>query len=234
MAPPSPSDDALTDLLEVQPLVVGPFQSNCFIVRGRDGSGFVVDPGDEAPRIIGELERLGIRPAAVLLTHAHVDHVTGVAGIVDRFDIPVYLHPDDRELYDRSAQQAAMFGLRVDPPPPPDGTFMHGQELEVAGIPLRVRHAPGHSPGGVVIHTGREAFVGDCVFAGSIGRTDLPGGDTGTLMSSIRDQILSLPTDTVLYTGHGPATTVGREADSNPFLSGPGSLLAAWEDGRLR
>jgi len=203
-------------------------------VRGSDDRGFIVDPGDEAPRILETIAALGIQLEAILLTHAHVDHVTGVAGIVADREIPVYLHPDGRQLYDQTAGQAAMFGLSVEPPPPPDRTLSHGQELDIAGVRLRVRHAPGHSPGGVVIHTDREAFVGDCVFAGSIGRTDLPGGDTGVLMASIRDQILTLPPDTVLYTGHGPSTTVSAEASSNPFLAGPGSLLAAWEEGRLR
>jgi len=175
-----------------------------------------------------------LHAAAVVLTHAHVDHVTGVAGIVGRYGCPVYLHPADRPLYEAAAGQAAMFGLRVDPPPPPDRELTDGETLDLAGIRLGVRHAPGHSTGGVVLHTEREAFVGDCVFAGSIGRTDLPGGDTGTLMESIRDQILTLPPETVLYTGHGPHTTVRAEADANPFLAGPGSLMAAWEEGRLR
>ena len=203
-------------------------------MRGDAGEGLVIDPGDEAERIAATLDEMSIRPVAVLLTHAHVDHVTGVAGIVDRYGIPVYLHGADRPLYEAAAGQAAMFGLQVDPPPPPDRELTDGQELDLAGVRLAVRHAPGHSPGGVVLHTDCEAFVGDCLFAGSIGRTDLPGGDTGTLLASIRDTILALPPDTVLYTGHGPATTVRAEAESNPFLAGPGSLMAAWEEGRLR
>jgi glyoxylase-like metal-dependent hydrolase (beta-lactamase superfamily II) len=232
--PRSPSDDPQIDSLEVLSLVVGPFQSNCFLVRGDAGKGLIIDPGDEAGRIVVALDEMSIEPVAVLLTHAHVDHVGAVAGIVNRYGVPVYLHPADRSLYDAAAGQAAMFGVRVDPPPPPDHELTDGQVLDLAGVRFSVRHTPGHSPGGVVLHTDREAFVGDCVFAGSIGRTDLPGGDTGTLLASIREHILTLPPDTVLYTGHGPATTVQAEADSNPFLAGPGSLMASWEQGRLR
>ncbi len=113
-----------------------------------------------------------------------------------------------------------MFGLQVDPQPIPDQSLTDGQVLRFGPIQLEVRHAPGHSPGGVVFVGQDIAFVGDCVFAGSIGRTDLPGGDTGTLLRSIRERILTLPAQTILYTGHGPTTTVAREAASNPFLVG--------------
>lgn len=182
----------------------------------------IIDPGDEAERISEVLEAWGAEPDAILLTHAHLDHITAVGELVGRFDCPVYLHPADLDLYRAAPAQAAMFGLRVSPQPVPDRELADGQELRFGSIELTVRHAPGHSPGGVVFIGHSSAFVGDCVFAGSIGRTDLPGGDTRTLLASIREQILSLPGDTVLYSGHGPATTVAREAASNPFLIGPG------------
>ncbi len=162
----------------------------------------------------------GAEPAAILLTHAHIDHVAAVGPLVRVHSVPVYLHPDDLALYEAASQQAAAFGLEIEPPPPPDQDLSHGQKLSLAGIQLEVRHAPGHSPGGVVLCTDGRAFVGDCVFSGSIGRTDLPGGDTATLLRSIREQILQLPGSTILHTGHGPDTNVEREALTNPFLTG--------------
>lgn len=207
--------------LEVRRLVVGPFQSNCYLVR-KSGSDqmLLIDPGAEAERIAAELERWAATPAAILLTHGHVDHVGAVAEMVERYGSPIYLHPAARLLYDQAAEHAATFGFRVRQPPPPDQSFEHGQRLQLAGLNLEVRHAPGHSPGGVVLVTEGHAFVGDCVFAGSIGRTDLPGGDATLLMRAIREQILTLPADTILCSGHGPETTVAREAATNPFLTG--------------
>jgi glyoxylase-like metal-dependent hydrolase (beta-lactamase superfamily II) len=180
----------------------------------------VIDPGADPDRIADVLDSHGVIPAAILLTHAHLDHMTAVGGLVERYSCPVYLHPADLDLYRAAPQQAAMFGLQVESQPVPDRTLTDGQVLGFGPIRLGVRHAPGHSPGGVVFVGQDFALVGDCVFAGSIGRTDLPGGDTGTLLRSIREQILTLPPQTILYTGHGPATSVAREAASNPFLVG--------------
>lgn len=207
-------------MVEIRRLTLGPFQSNCYLVATDPGPGvLVVDPGDEDPAIDAALSEMG-DPAAILLTHAHLDHVAGVARLKTRHDVPIYLHPADRPLYDRFADQAASFGLPASPLPAPEEELADGQRLEVAGIRLEVRHAPGHSPGGVVLAADGFAFVGDCIFAGSIGRTDLPGGDLSTLMTSIREQILTLPEETVLLSGHGPETTVSVEARSNPFLTG--------------
>lgn len=210
--------------LEVRCVPVGPFQANCFLARS-GAESVVVDPGAEPERIAALLEAWDTTPAAILLTHAHVDHVGGVAGLSKRFDAPVYLHAADLPLYERATEHGAMFGVGVEAPPPPDAWLEHGQQLEFGPIAFEVRHAPGHSPGGVVFVGSGEAFVGDCIFAGSIGRTDLPGGDTETLLTSIREQILTLPAETTLYSGHGPATTVAAEAESNPFVgrgAGPG------------
>ncbi|MBK5097133.1 MAG: MBL fold metallo-hydrolase [Gemmatimonadetes bacterium] len=208
--------------LEVLTLPVGAFQANCHLLRSRgpDGAVLVIDPGAEPERIASALDAWGVVPAAILLTHAHLDHVTAVGGLVERYSCPVYLHPADLELYRAAPQQALMFGLQVEPQPLPDRTLSDRQLLKFGTIQLQVRHAPGHSPGGVVFEGHGTAFVGDCVFAGSIGRTDLPGGDTETLLTSIREQILTLPGQTVLHSGHGPSTTVEREAGSNPFLVG--------------
>ncbi len=196
---------------------MGPFQANCFLVRSGEDI-VIIDPGAEPERIVNLLEAWEAEPLAIVLTHAHVDHVGGVAGLVRRFGVPVHLHAADLPLYERAAEHGAMFGVPVESPPPPDRWLEHGQTLDLGSIGFEVRHAPGHSPGGVVLVSAKEAFVGDCVFAGSIGRTDLPGGDTGTLLSAIREQILTLPPETKLYCGHGPATTVGAEAESNPFV----------------
>jgi glyoxylase-like metal-dependent hydrolase (beta-lactamase superfamily II) len=195
-------------------------------VRHRDepGRALIIDPGDEAERISSVLDAWGAEPEAILLTHAHLDHITAVGELVSRHGCPVHLHPSDLELYRAAPGQASMFGLRVHPQPLPDRELTHGQQLRFGPMEFTVRHAPGHSPGGVVFVGHSVAFVGDCVFAGSIGRTDLPGGDTRTLLGSIRDQVLTLPGDTILYSGHGPATTVAREAASNPFLVGLGEV----------
>ncbi|MFQ5889581.1 MAG: MBL fold metallo-hydrolase [Gemmatimonadota bacterium] len=207
--------------ISVLRLTLGPVQSNCYLIRCDSGSeAVVIDPGAEGVRIRDALAGLGAEPVAVLLTHAHMDHVGAVAEIVRSAGVPVYLHPADLPLYERATEQAAAFGLHVEQPPPPDHELSHGQILELGGIRIEVRHTPGHSPGGVVFFSGEEAFVGDCIFAGSIGRTDLPGGDASTLLRSIRAQILTLPPRTILYSGHGPETTVEREAASNPFLTG--------------
>lgn len=207
--------------LEIRALALGPFQANCYVVR-RAGArrALLIDPGAEADRVRKALAAWGATPVALLLTHGHADHVGAVAELTADDGPPVYLHPDDRPLYERAPEQAAAFGIRVAPPPPPDVELRDGERLELAGIPLEVRHAPGHSPGGVVLVTDGHAFVGDCLFQGSIGRTDLPGGDTRTLLRSIRERILELPPKTVVWPGHGPRTTVGREASTNPFLTG--------------
>lgn len=207
--------------IEVRRLVLGPIQANGYLVRREaDRAAIVIDPGAEPGTVIEALEEEDARPEAILLTHAHLDHVGGVAGVRRRWEVPIYLHPAGRDLYDAALDQAAAFGLEIEQPPPPDRALADGQVLELAGLSLEVRHAPGHSPGGVVFSLPGHAFVGDCIFAGSVGRVDLPGGDAGTLLRSIREKILTLPEDTVLWPGHGPETTVGREAETNPFLTG--------------
>lgn len=207
--------------IDVRGLTVGPVESNCYLARLPGASrAVVVDPGAEAGRIVSALDEWGAEPTAILLTHGHMDHVGAVAALVREFDVPVHLHPDDRTLYDGAPEHAAAWGLEIAQPPPPDRELTHGQTVREAGIELEVRHAPGHSPGGVVFVVDGHAFVGDCVFAGSVGRVDLPGGDGDTLLASIREQILGLPAGTVLWPGHGPKTTVEREARTNPFLAG--------------
>lgn len=167
------------------------------------------------------LEEKSLKLAAILLTHAHVDHIEGVAKLYRHSEVPIYLHGDDRRFYEAAPLQAVQFGMRVDPLPPADEKLTHGQKLTFGEVRFEVRHTPGHSPGHVILYNEKAAvaFVGDVVFNGSIGRTDLPGGDFQQLMRSIRQQVLSLPGSTTLYSGHGPPTTVSHERDHNPFLA---------------
>lgn len=198
------------------------FGQNAYLVRcTRTGEQFAIDPGGEAEAMAAAIEEGGGRLAGIVLTHAHVDHIEGVAALVARVPAPIHLHPADRGLYDMAAQQAAMFGQRIAPPPPPDRELADGQVLELGACAFEVRHVPGHCPGHVLLHSAEAglALVGDVVFAGSIGRTDLPGGSFDQLMRSIRERVLTLPDETRLLTGHGPETTVGRERATNPFLA---------------
>jgi hydroxyacylglutathione hydrolase len=179
----------------------------------------VIDPGDEGPRIASVIRDAGGDVAAILLTHAHLDHVGAVAHVVREFGAPVYLHPDDRPIYDQAVEHGLRYGLRLEEPPPPDVALVEDESVVFDDLEFRVLATPGHSPGSVTFIGGPGAFVGDAVFAGSIGRTDLPGGDTETLLDAIVTKILSLPPQTVLIPGHGPETTVAAESATNPFLA---------------
>ncbi len=202
-------------------LTTGSFQENGFIVAD-DASqeAVVVDPGEEAELFLKRLETENLRLNAVWLTHAHLDHILGVATVVERTGVSVHLHPADRPLYDAAANQGAWFGMQVDPPPPPEHELQAGDILSVGRYRFTVRHVPGHSPGSVAFIGHGIAIVGDALFAGSVGRVDLPGGDGATLLESIRRELMVLPDETIVYSGHGPETTVGRERSSNRFLTG--------------
>ncbi len=208
--------------LHVEPFVSPAFAQNGYVVWQDDATFAVaVDPGADAGRMADYLADNGLFCEAILLTHAHLDHIEGVAELVGRTGAATYLHADDLVLYERVQQQAAMFGLEAQRQPAVDNTLEHGQRLRFGAIELEVRHVPGHSPGHVLFYSaaGGFALVGDVVFAGSIGRTDLPGGSMSTLLRSIRSHVLTLPAETVLYSGHGPATSVERERVGNPFLA---------------
>lgn len=212
-------------LIEVFP--VGPIQANCVLV-GDPASGIlaVVDPGADAARIMERVAATGFEVAMVLHTHGHVDHAAGTGHLVELLGrpVPVGLHREELELYHNLPVQAAMFGLPSAAPPEPTLWLEHGQRLELGGLTLEVRHTPGHSPGGVsfLLDGGPErvVVVGDVLFAGSIGRTDLWGGSFPVLERSIREQLYSLPDDTRVVCGHGPDTTVGEERRTNPFVQG--------------
>lgn len=203
----------------------GDLGENGYLVELDDsGSGVAIDPGAAVPSMTRHLQKEGLSLDAILLTHAHLDHVEGLPHLREHFPhAPIYLHPDDHLLYQGVDAQARAFNLPlVGPLPPTDRTLAHGEVLTFQGVEFQVRHAPGHAPGHVIFILAREevAFVGDVIFRGGIGRADLMGGDLYQLMDSIRNQVLTLPDETTLFTGHGPETTVGWERKTNPFLVG--------------
>jgi hydroxyacylglutathione hydrolase len=209
----------------IESQAVGPFFKNGFVV-GCDATreAVIIDPGDEVASLLAFADRNGLVIGRILLTHAHVDHVTGVAAAKRALNAPIYLHKDDLFLYERVVEMGALFGLHVEPQPPIDRFYTAAEVIPFGRYEARVHHTPGHCPGGVCLQIGeagrpgKELFVGDTLFAGSIGRTDLPGGDYSTLIASIRNVLLPLGDDAVVHSGHGPDTTIGEERRKNPFL----------------
>ncbi|MFL5487550.1 MAG: MBL fold metallo-hydrolase [Gemmatimonadaceae bacterium] len=211
--------------MDVQTITVGAFQENCYlVVDERSNRAVIVDPGSEGDRLVAAVDQSGAKLDAVWITHAHVDHVGAIASIKKKWDVPIYLHPLDRRLYDAAARQAEMYGVPFEEPPPPDREFADGQRLELGDIEMTVLHAPGHAPGHVVIHGNGIALVGDCLFAGSIGRTDLPLSNPPQLAATL-EKISALPAETVVYPGHGMDTTIGQERLTNPFLNGTARIV---------
>jgi hydroxyacylglutathione hydrolase len=217
----------------------GAFQANCYLVAAGEGEPCViVDPGQDAEEPVAEaLRKYRLSPVAALLTHGHFDHVFSVAPICDGNDIPAWIHPDDREMLSDpmkgiSTQGLSLFGGRLEMREPAEvRDLTDGVELDLAGLRLTVDHMPGHTQGSVAFHTtidegGRVMFAGDTLFAGSIGRTDLPGGDMAMMTETLRTKILPLADDTVVLPGHGGSTTIGRERASNPFLLDLGDQLS--------
>jgi hydroxyacylglutathione hydrolase len=207
--------------IEIRPFVAPAFGQNAYLLRRHDrADAIVVDPGGQHSAVRAALTADGLEAAAILLTHAHIDHVEGVPALRQATGAAIWLHPADRPLYDHAEQQATLFGMRIAQLPAPDHDLEHGQVLQLAGLSLEVRHVPGHSPGHVIFYMAEAdaAIVGDVIFQGSIGRTDLPGGDFARLIRNIREQVFSLPPETELHPGHGPPTTVDHEQMTNPFL----------------
>jgi glyoxylase-like metal-dependent hydrolase (beta-lactamase superfamily II) len=209
----------------IESQAAAPFFKNGFVVgcdETRDA--VLIDPGDEVAGLLAFAERRALTIRHILLTHAHVDHVTGVGPAKRALGVPIYLHRDDLFLYERAVQQGTMFGLTVEPPPPPDVFYTPNQIIAFGRYEARPHHTPGHCPGGVCLQigpkgqAGDQLFVGDTLFAGSIGRTDLPGGDYDTLIRSIRTVLFSFGDAAEVYPGHGPKTTIGHERRTNPFL----------------
>lgn len=205
----------------VHVMEVGPLAVNAFIVEDPAArKAVVVDPGGDGESLLQEIENLGLAVEKILLTHGHFDHVGAVGLLREKTGAPVYLHPDDVERMLGARRQGMLFGLSVQTPPKPDHLVTDGDSVPFGGLAFRVAHTPGHTPGCVSYIADGMAFVGDLIFAGSIGRTDLPGGSYETLIDSVRTQIFTLPDDTVLFPGHGPATTVAEEKRTNPFFTG--------------
>ena len=209
----------------IESQAVGPFFKNGFVLGCDDTrEAVLIDPGDEVQSLLAYANGHKLSIRHILLTHAHVDHVTGVAAAKRALQAPVYLHKDDLFLYERAVETGAVFGLRVEPQPPIDVFYAAGQVIAFGSYEVRWHHTPGHCPGGVCLQVGRkgtvgkELFVGDTLFAGSIGRTDLPGGDFQVLIASIRNVLFPFGDDAIVHPGHGPDTTIGQEKRTNPFL----------------
>ncbi len=211
--------------MRVQTLTVGPFQENCYFVTDEATSDAVlIDPGDEGERLISIIRESGATLQALWITHGHIDHVGAIAAVKRAFDVPIHLHPLDRPLYDRATQQGLLYGLRIETPPAPERELADSDVMTLGALSFDVIHVPGHAPGHVAFVGQGVVFGGDCLFAGSIGRTDLPLSDPLALQHSL-ERFAALPPETVVYPGHGPSTSIGEENRSNPFLTGAARLI---------
>lgn len=197
---------------------VAPFHKNGFVVAcERTREAVIIDPGDEVDELLKVVDALKVHVKHILLTHAHLDHISGVDVAKRAHSVPIHLHKDDLTLYQRAIQQGEMFGVTTRRQPPIDA-FYDGTPIRFGDIEVRVHHTPGHCQGGVCLQMDRHLFVGDTLFAGSVGRSDLPGGNHEVLMRSIVDVLFPLGDDAIVHPGHGPDTTIGRERGSNPFV----------------
>ncbi len=211
--------------VQIEAASVPPFYKNGYVVACEEtGEAVLIDPGDEVDDLLRVIRATASDVKAILLTHAHLDHITGVGRAKAELNVPIWLHREDLFLYDGIVEQAGMFGMDAERQPPIDCFYEPGMPFRFGRYVAEVLHTPGHCPGGVCLAIGRtdeearELFVGDTLFAGAIGRTDLPGGDHDRLGRSIVDVLMRFPDDTVVHPGHGPDTTIGRERKTNPFL----------------
>ena len=199
-------------------LVVGPLQVNCFVIADeKTGESMVIDPGDEPDRIIDVIKGNGLKVKYIICTHAHFDHVGGITELKDETDAKIVIHQEERELYNSAMDQAAFWGYELAPLPEPDMFVKEGDKIEIGHLSFEVFHSPGHSPGGISLYGEGVVFTGDTLFAGSVGRTDFYGGDINKLKKSFL-RLMSLPPDTKVFCGHGPASNISREKASNFFM----------------
>lgn len=200
-------------------LVVGPLAVNCYLVGCPvSGEGLVVDPGDDVGHILSTAERLGLRLTTIVNTHGHFDHVGGNGACKAATGARLLIHPADVPYLARASKAASMYGMSAEDSPQPDGELADGQILSVGQLRITVLHTPGHTPGGCCLVLPDRVITGDTLFADSVGRTDLPGGDQATLLDSIRRQLFTLPGGLQVCPGHGPFTTIGHEQQHNPYL----------------
>jgi hydroxyacylglutathione hydrolase len=207
----------------LEALTVGPFQENCYVIGDEEtGTGTLVDPGDEGTRIALAVEQTGLDIAQIIITHAHIDHVGAVAALADEYACPVLMHAEAEPMLQQLPTQAMMMGLRFGKVPVVDRHIEDEEILEVGGLRLKSLYTPGHAPGHLAFYLADDRLVlsGDALFAGSVGRTDLLGGDMDLLMCSINERLLTLPDETRVLPGHGPESTIGEERAHNPFLGG--------------
>lgn len=204
-------------LIEV--IVVGMIQANCFIVADTETKeAIIIDPGGDAPVIARRIESLGLKPKAIIATHGHFDHVEGIATLSKLLKVPTYAHKEDMFIIENIQKQGALFGVMIEETPKIDKELTDNMELKFGNLTAKMLHTPGHSPGSVSILIDDHLFAGDLIFARSIGRTDLGGGDYETLINSVNNKVFTLPEETKIHPGHGPDTTVGTEKQLNPFF----------------
>jgi glyoxylase-like metal-dependent hydrolase (beta-lactamase superfamily II) len=199
---------------------VGPFEMNCYIVYSNSTRECIlIDPADELEGISETISEHKLKPVAIFNTHNHVDHLRHVSEIQDEYDLPFYISEKDLPLVNSLKDQGQLFGLEVSEPPKVTKFVEDGEQIDLIGEKFRILHTPGHSPGSICLLFKGHVFVGDVLFQGSIGRTDLFGGNYNQLLESIKTKLLTLPDETEVYPGHGPQTTIGRERKFNPFLN---------------
>lgn len=204
----------------IEKLEVGPIMANCYILGCEETKeAVVIDPGDETDKILMALSNHGLKVKYILNTHGHFDHVGGNKRLKSATGAALMIHEDDEPMLADLSRAALNFGLTAENSPKSDKNVSDGDTISFGNLELKVFHTPGHSMGGICFYTEGHVFVGDTLFAGSIGRTDLPGGDYNTLISSIREKLFPLPDKTIVYTGHGPETSILREKRTNPFLA---------------
>ncbi|MGH7621914.1 MAG: MBL fold metallo-hydrolase [Gemmatimonadaceae bacterium] len=201
-------------------IVVGAFQENCWVIGNRrTGEAVCVDPGDEPGEILAMAREMGVQIKLIANSHGHIDHVLGIAGVREATGARFLLHPGDEELVRGTSESAKRWmGAEIPNPPPPDQFLADGDDIDVDGLKLRVIHTPGHTPGSVCFYVNGVLFAGDTLFAGSIGRTDLPGGDYDQEMGSIVERLLALPDETIVLPGHMDQTTIGQERQRNAYV----------------
>lgn len=202
-------------------VVVGPLQVNCYVAAcPKSREALVVDPGDDGDRILDAVRLAGWRVVRIVNTHGHFDHIGGNRAVVEATGAELLIHELDLPLMEKAKIHAQLYGLPAELSPPPDRLLKDGDKIAVGELTFEVIHLPGHSPGGIALLCGQHLFAGDVLFAGSIGRTDLPGGDHRTLIDGIRKRLWCLSGETIVHPGHGPDTTIAREMRTNPFVAG--------------